>query len=122
MDTHKTVPSLGFGMPTDRDRACFEAGITLGALYHQFSGTPVSEASRPALERAIEESFVQQIGVESLDVAITDIEANTTRFGYAELEGPMLDVDVVVEADGVEVEAGLELTDGYPMMGIETVR
>ena len=27
---------------TERDNALFEAGIKLGALYHQFSGSPVN--------------------------------------------------------------------------------
>lgn len=39
---------------TDRDRAIFEGAITLGALYHQFIGTPIRDPE--ALERAIEES------------------------------------------------------------------
>ncbi|MEM3588173.1 MAG: dihydroneopterin aldolase family protein, partial [Candidatus Jordarchaeaceae archaeon] len=41
---------------TDRDRAIFEGGITLGAIYHQFVGTPISRdaAVVSALEKAIE--------------------------------------------------------------------
>ena len=32
-------------MITERDRAIFEAGIKLGALYHQWVGTPISKKS-----------------------------------------------------------------------------
>ncbi|HIQ32623.1 MAG TPA: dihydroneopterin aldolase, partial [Methanothermococcus okinawensis] len=38
---------------TPRERAVFEGGITLGALFHQFVGTPVSLKNREILERAI---------------------------------------------------------------------
>ncbi len=32
-------------MESDREQAVFEAGIKLGALYHQWVGTPISRAS-----------------------------------------------------------------------------
>ena len=44
-------------MPTNREIAAFEAGIKLGALYHQFVGSPVSPKTADSLERAIEESI-----------------------------------------------------------------
>ena len=37
----------------DRDRAVFEAGIKLGALYHQFVGTPISVDTIDNLARTI---------------------------------------------------------------------
>jgi len=98
------------------EEACFEAGIKLGALYHQFVGTPVSEESVGSLERAIEEAVESQRYVVEADVEIKGVEHN--RFGYDELEGEMLDVEVVVEKDGVVVEAGISEKDGYPMMDI----
>ena len=38
-----------------RERAVFEAGIKLAAVYHQFIGTPISASNAESLERAIEE-------------------------------------------------------------------
>lgn len=34
---------------SDRERAVFEGGISLGALFHQFVGTPVSEKTKKSL-------------------------------------------------------------------------
>lgn len=106
-------------MPTDRENACFEAGITLGALYHQFIGTPVSADSVDALERAMEASAAEQIGVENATVDIDGVDPN--RFGYDELDGEMLSVALQVTVDGVAVTARME-DDGYPLMRIEDVR
>lgn len=100
--------------------ACFEAGIKLGALYHQFVGTPLSEASTKSLERAIEEAAESQRYVREASVSIEGIEYN--RFEYDELEGTMLNVCLVVEKDGVVVEASMDEEDGYPMMRVDNVR
>ena len=37
-------------MATDRENAVFEAAIKLGALYHQFVGTPISRATADKVE------------------------------------------------------------------------
>ncbi|MDY6775512.1 MAG: dihydroneopterin aldolase family protein [Halobacteria archaeon] len=99
--------------------ACFEAGIKLGALYHQFTGTPISDGSAESLETAIEEAVGNQRYVEEVGVEIRGIEPN--RFGYSELEGEMVDVSLVVEKEGVVVEASMSEEDGYPMMRVDEV-
>ena len=38
-------------------QAAFEAGIKLGALYHQFIGSPVSRDSADSLERGMSEAM-----------------------------------------------------------------
>lgn len=105
---------------TREHEAGFEAGIKLGALYHQFIGTPVSEESVGSLEDAIREAVKSQRHVVEADVSIEDIEHN--RFGYDELTGTMLNVTVVVECEGERVEASLSEEDGYPMMRLNDVR
>ncbi len=85
---------------SDRDRALFEAGIKLGALYHQFIGTPVSTKTVRVLETAIEKSVSLQPWVSTVNVKI-DREKVRQRerenhFNYCELRGEMLDVEVVV--------------------------
>jgi hypothetical protein len=47
-------------MATDVERACFEAGIKFGALYHQFVGTPVAPDSAASLERAMAAAIENQ--------------------------------------------------------------
>lgn len=107
-------------MAGDTEEACFEAGIKLGALYHQFVGTPLSETSTESLERAIEEAAESQRYVREASVSIESVEHN--RFGYDELRGTMLDVRVVVEKGGAVVEASMDEEDGYPMMRVDNVR
>lgn len=99
--------------------ACFEAGIKLGALYHQFVGTPLSFESLNSLETAIEDSIRNQRYVSDIHVEINGVEPN--QYGYDELGGTMLDVELVVKKDGVTVEAVLREENGYPLMSIENV-
>ena len=135
------------GEPTDPERACFEAGIKFGALYHQFAGTPVSPDSAPSLEAAIEESIENQPFCESVRVdilterladAIDHVPASDSEEelgggslaegeeassgGYTELTGRFMEVEIVVEREGCEVVTRMEMEDGYPMMRIESVR
>ena len=101
------------------EEACFEAGIKLGALYHQFVGTPIAESSAESLETAIQEAIESQRYVRKASVSIGGVEHN--RYGYDELEGTMLDVSVTVEYEGVVVEVSMDEEDGYPMMRIDNV-
>ncbi|MHC1573581.1 MAG: dihydroneopterin aldolase family protein [Candidatus Syntropharchaeales archaeon] len=106
-----------------REKAIFEAGIKLGALYHQFTGSPVSPESVDSLEYAIEESIKNQPYVESISVKIDSdlIEENLNRFGYTELTGLMLDVDLTVKVGNTAVRAGIEVVDGYPLMALSRI-
>jgi len=110
---------------TDRDIALFEAGIKLGALYHQFIGTPVSTDTVAELERAIERSVSLQPWVSFVDVKIDRerVRRCENEFKYCELRGEMLDVTVVVRYKAVEVHARVkyEAELNYPLMRIEKV-
>ena len=48
---------------TDRERAILEGGISMGSLYHQFVGTPVSVDTISSLEKAMEDSIKLQPAV-----------------------------------------------------------
>lgn len=108
----------------DRERAAFEAGIKLGALYHQFVGTPLSLDTIRGLERAIEESVSLQPYVESVKVRIDEgrVRERLNKFGYCELEGVMLEVDLVIRYDGLIVRAGMREENGYPLMFLKEIR
>ncbi len=108
--------------PTDAQRACFEAGIKFGALYHQFAGTPVSPRSAASLEPAIEEAIENQPYCDSVSVDIrADRLAADVDHGYAELTGKYLDVEIVVEYDDVTVTTSMAMEDGYPRMRIDDI-
>ncbi len=110
---------------SDRDNALFEAGIKLGALYHQFIGTPVSTETAEMLERAIERSVALQPWVNSVEVSIDreKVSEIENQFKYCELSGMMLDVKVVVLYGQVEVHARLKYEDemDYPLMRVEKI-
>lgn len=107
----------------DRDKAVFEAGIKLGALYHQFIGTPVNLETVAELEKAIEKSVSLQPCVSFVDVKIDRGRMRENHFKYCELSGDMLDVKVVVLYEKVKVHARVRYEEemGYPLMRIEKV-
>jgi hypothetical protein len=110
--------------PTDAQAACFEAGVKFGTLYHQFAGTPVSPESAPSLERAIETAIENQPHCESVSVEVLTDELAAaiadSPASYAELTGEFLEVTVVVD-DGHEVVATMAMTEGYPLMEVQSV-
>ncbi|WNY26134.1 dihydroneopterin aldolase family protein [Methanolapillus millepedarum] len=114
------------GNITDRDNALFEAGIKLGALYHQFIGTPLSLENKIAVESAIQKSISVQPFAENVSVKINEKmieeELNST-FKYTELSGKMLDVKLVVRYNSVRVFASLQFDEklNYPLMKVDQV-
>jgi len=109
---------------TPRDNAVFEAGIKLGALYHQFVGSPVNLKTVDSLEKAISHSISVQPFVKSITVRIDRdmVKANLSSFGYTELKGPMLTVDAVIQYENYEVSVGMALKDDYPLMHVKDVK
>ena len=124
-DATDSTESTDVTEPTDAQTACFEAGIKFGSLYHQFAGTPVSPDSAASLEGAIEEAIENQPHCESVSVEVLTDELAAaladSPASYAELTGEFLDVEVVVDYEGHEVVATMEMTDGYPLMEVQSV-
>ena len=110
----------------ERDIAVFEAGIKLGALYHQFAGTPISADTVDGLERIIEDSvgvqpFVRSVSV-SIDREMLEKKQNP-KFGYCELEGRMLHVSLQVLYKNTIATVELAYDEGldYPMMSVKKI-
>ena len=110
----------------ERDIAVFEAGIKLGALYHQFVGTPISSETVDGLERIIEDSIALQPHIRSVSVSIDRemVEKKLNpKFKYCELEGRMLQVSLQILYKNIIAYAELaydEMTD-YPLMSIKKI-
>ncbi len=101
------------------EKAAFEAGIKLGALFHQFIGAPVAEKNAEVLEKAMESCMLLQPYVVEAEVKINREKLKkTSAFGYTSLMPDMLEVRVVVRVGEAEVEAVLEWDDelNYPLM------
>ncbi len=102
------------------ERAAFEAGIKLGALFHQFIGAPVSMENAEILEKAIESCVKLQPYVVEANVKIRRdaLKEKLSAFSYTSLDGSMIEARVVVEVEGERAEAVLEWNEElkYPLM------
>ena len=105
-------------MTRNQDQAVFEAGIKLGALYHQWVGTPISQRSAASVESAIEQAVILQPFVEEITVRLDRNLMTENRFGYSELSGLMFDVDIMTRVGFAYCRARLSPKDGYPLMQI----
>jgi dihydroneopterin aldolase len=103
---------------SDRERAIFEAGIKLGALYHQWVGTPISRESAASVEAAIEKAVILQPFVEEIGVKLNRHLMKENRFGYSELSGLMFDVEIVTRVGFSYCRARLTPEKGYPFMRV----
>jgi hypothetical protein len=105
-------------MTTDREQAIFEAGIKLGALYHQWVGTPISRESAASVEEAIEKAVILQPFVEEITVRLDRGRMTENRFGYSELAGLMFNVEIVTRVGFSYCRARLAPDRGYPFMQV----
>lgn len=108
---------------SQRERAIFEGAITMGALFHQFIGTPVSEESAKVLERAIKESMELQPCIDSVEVKIDFGDSGLeNEYAYVSLTGEMLDVKVVSTYQGVGAVIRMRYVEelNYPLMYVES--
>jgi hypothetical protein len=105
-------------MNSDREQAIFEAGIKLGALYHQWVGTPVSRKSAASVETAIEQAVILQPFVEKIEVRLNRDLMTENAFGYSELAGLMFDVEIITRVGFSYCHARLSPSTGYPLMKI----
>lgn len=105
-------------MAGDREQAVFEAGIKLGALYHQWVGTPISRISAASVEKAIEQAVILQPFVEEITVRLNRSLMSENRFGYSELSGMMFDVEIITRVGFTYCRARLSYENGYPLMKI----
>ena len=105
-------------MTSDREKAVFEAGIKLGALYHQWVGTPISRESAASVETAIEKAVILQPFVEEITVKLDRSRMTENRFGYSELTGLMFNVEIITRVGFSYCHARLVPEKGYPFMSV----
>ncbi len=108
---------------TDRERAIFEGGISMGALFHQFVGTPVSIETSSSLEKAIEESILLQPAVVDVKVLLnkTLIKEESGSMGYTSLEGNMLDIEITTKINEKYITTCISYVEelDYPLMFVK---
>ena len=114
-----------FSNITTRERAIFEGAISMGALFHQFVGTPVNKNTKNSLETSIEESLKLQPAIEDVKVNIRfdKLEESMTEFEYTSLTGDMLDVKIYTKVENVTATIRIEFIEelNYPLMYVEDI-
>jgi len=97
----------------------------MGALFHQFDGTPVNLKSVESLENAIKEAMELQPCVDKVEVIINRemLEDIENKFEYTSLNGNMLDVRVVSVYRGSKAVIRMKFIEEleYPLMYLEEV-
>jgi hypothetical protein len=114
---------------TDRERACFETGIKLGALYHIICGIPISKDENiiSSIEKGIEAALSCQPFVKSVKITINRekiIGDKSTPFNYDEITGKIIKAELILHYNDVEVLAKINWVEElqYPLMYIEEIR
>ncbi|MBR2665377.1 MULTISPECIES: dihydroneopterin aldolase family protein [Methanobrevibacter] len=114
-----------FSNITTRERAIFEGAISMGALFHQFVGTPVNKDTKKSLETSMEESLKLQPAIEDVEVEIRfdKLEESMTEFDYTSLTGDMLDVKIHTKVENVKAIIRIEFIEelNYPLMYVEKI-
>lgn len=114
-----------FSNITTRERAIFEGAISMGALFHQFVGTPVNKNTKASLETSMEESLKLQPAIEDVKVNIRfdKLEESMTEFDYTSLTGDMLDVKIYTKVENVTAIIRIEFIEklNYPLMYVEDI-
>ena len=114
-----------FSNITTRERAIFEGAISMGALFHQFVGTPVNKNTKESLETSMEESLKLQPAIEDVEVEIRfdKLEESMTEFDYTSLTGYMLDVKIHTKVENVKAIIRIEFIEelNYPLMYVEKI-
>ncbi len=110
---------------SNRERVIFEGAITMGALFHQFIGTPVNSESAETLEKSIKEAMELQPCIEEVEVKINReiLEEAKSEFNYVSLNGDMLDVRVVSKYNDKKAVLRMEYIEDlkYPLMYVEDI-
>ncbi len=114
---------------TVRERACFETGIKLGALYHILCGIPISSDERTvkSIEKGIEAAISCQPFVKSITIQLNKdkiVGNQSTPFDYDEITGKIIRAELLIEFESVEIAAKLDWVDDlqYPLMFIESIK
>ncbi len=114
-----------FSKISDRERAIFEGAITMGALFHQFVGTPVSVESASVLEKSIKEAMELQPCIEEVNVEIDKkiLEDTKSEFEYTSLSGEMMNVMIVSKYNHKKAVIRMKFIDelNYPLMFVDDV-
>ncbi|MFX1317065.1 MAG: dihydroneopterin aldolase family protein [Promethearchaeota archaeon] len=113
---------------SNRERACFETGIKLGALYHILCGIPIQSDENiiQSIEKGIEAAISCQPYVKSIRIDLDReniLRNKSNEFDYDEITGKIIRAELKVVYESVEIVAKIDWIKDleYPLMYIEKV-
>ena len=126
MDNIEKIARKYFGSEvTARDRAIFEGAITLGAIFHQFTGLPVTKSLIPLVQDFIEKTMSVQPFIQKVTVKINDKEVrdHDHSYDYSVLSGDLLELEVIAQYETARVHFGMKYVKelNYPLMFIKKI-
>ena len=111
-----------------RERASFETGIKLGALYHILCGIPISSDEKiiKSIEKGIEAAIRCQPYVKSVKIELVKdkiVGNKSTPFDYDEITGKIIRAELLINYEDIEVLAKIDWIEEmqYPLMYIEEI-
>ena len=114
---------------SERERACFETGIKLGALYHILCGIPIQKDEKilNSIERGIESAISCQPYVKSVKIFLDRDRISgkkESEFDYDEISGKIIQAEVNIEYESIIVVAKVKWVEelDYPLMFIEKIQ
>ena len=113
---------------SERERACFETGIKLGALYHILCGIPITSDEKVinSIEKGIEAAISCQPYVQSVKVILDRnkiIGEKSNQFDYDEISGKIIRAELILKYENIEIVAKIDWIEKmqYPLMFIEKI-
>ncbi|TFG20103.1 MAG: dihydroneopterin aldolase [Promethearchaeota archaeon] len=114
---------------TSRERAIFEVGIKLGALYHIAMGLPISKdpTTITSIETALANSIKTQPYVTDVKVAINLKKVKGTKshqFDYSQINSSLLEATIHLKYKDIAVTGVIEWNEdlNYPLMFIKEIQ
>jgi len=108
---------------SNRERAIFEGAITMGALFHQFVGTPVNLESASSLEKSIKAAMELQPCIDEVEVEINrkKLGKSKSEFDYVSLSGEMMNIKIISKYEDKKAVLMMEYIEElkYPLMYVK---
>lgn len=128
-EPEKLADGFFAGSITTRERACFEAGIKLGALFHSILRFPFKneKSSLISIQEGFNTSFKAQPYVKDVDIKIVPPEdgkyTKSHEFDYGIIQDYMVDVTLKLNYKGIDLVAKIKWAPelNYPLMYIEEI-
>ena len=126
MEKIEAIAKQFFGKEvTERDRAIFEGAITMGAIFHQFSGIPITKSLIPLVQETIEKTMAVQPYIKEINIKINEknIREYKHPYDYSVITGDKLEIAIISQYGKSSVHLGMKYVEelDFPLMFIKKI-